>query len=261
MKKMGNPLLRSAYSVAKAVLPPAVRVPLRERWEQHLAWILYVGRGTECPICGGKYREFMPHGVPVRKNSRCQGCGALERHRLMYLYLKAKTNLFSRKLRVLHFAPESMIRNIIEPASGVYVPVDLCSPGVKLHLDITRLPFADGTFDAVLCYHVLEHIPDDAAAMRELRRVLSPEGWAILQVPLDLKRAETYENWSITSPEDRTLHFGQFDHVRMYGRDYEQRLRKAGFQVRVDPFVREMGSEKARMHGLVEDEDIYFCTR
>jgi SAM-dependent methyltransferase len=138
-----------------------------------------------------------------------------------------------------------------------YTSTDLGQPWTMIHCDLTDLPFPDNHFDCILCYHVLEHIPDDRQAMKELCRVLKFGGWAILQSPVDQNRATTYEDKSVTSPEDRRRLFGQEDHVRIYGRDYAARLEEAGFQITVDPFAQSLGPEKLRTCGLRNDECVY----
>ena len=186
----------------------------------------------------------------------------MERHPLMMRYLRARTDLFDgRQKRILHVAPETRLRELFRRVSGAgYVSLDL-SPHHRptLLADLTRLPFRADHFDVIYCSHVLEHIPDDRAAMRELRRVLAPKGWAILQVPIGFTDRPTYEDWSITSPEDRLRAFGQDDHVRMYGNDYTTRLEESGFRVTVDPFVREHTAAEQQRFGLLDDEDIWLC--
>ncbi|MEO5924520.1 MAG: methyltransferase domain-containing protein [Bryobacteraceae bacterium] len=163
-------------------------------------------------------------------------------------------------MSVLHFAPEKSLKKVLANQPHLrYITTDLCEP-TDVNMDITRLAIPNDTFDAILCSHVLEHIPDDAAAMRELHRVLKPNGLAILQVPLDMQREHTYEDFSITDPAERRKHFGQEDHVRMYGRDYKTRLQAAGFQVNVDSYVKTLGPDKAKRYGLME-EDLYLCTK
>lgn len=140
-----------------------------------------------------------------------------------------------------------------------YISADLNSPMAMVKMDITNILYEDNSFDVILCSHVLEHVVDDRKAMRELFRVLKPGGWGILQVPI--LRDKTFEDPSIVSPEDRERIFGQKDHVRIYGRDYKDRLEEAGFTVKVDGYVRELGDDKIKKHGLSEDQDIYFCAK
>lgn len=128
-------------------------------------------------------------------------------------------------------------------------------------MDLTMTPWRDASFDAILCNHVLEHIPDDRQAMRELFRVLRPGGWAILQVPMDTRRATTFEDPTIVSPKARERAFGQADHVRIYGLDYKARLESVGFVVSVDPFVRELPVAVRTRFALTPEEDVYFCVK
>lgn len=214
-----------------------------------------------CTCCNRSFPAFLDFGVVPRPNAQCPGCGSLERHRLLWLYLRSRTNIFTDPLRVLHVAPEPVFQKALQGLANLrYVSADLHSPHAMVAMDMTRAPIADGSFDAVLCSHVLEHIPDDRAAMREIRRILAPDGWAILQVPIDSSLEFTFEDPTVTSPADRQRLFGQRDHVRMYGRDYRSRLEQAGFLVTVDRFVDELSSAAAADY-CVLDEDIYFCRR
>jgi predicted SAM-dependent methyltransferase len=228
----------------------------------YLRPVFYLGFGVQCPLCGWRWRRFVPHGKPERENARCAHCDALERHRLMFLFLKKHTALFETPLRLLHFAPEKTFYTVFSKARNIsYCTVDLCVSGVDAHMDITRLAFPDGTFDAVLCSHVLEHIPDDAAAIREIRRVLRPGGWALLHVPLHPTLLETYEDPTIVDPVERRKHFGQEDHVRYYGRDFGGRIEREGFQVKVISFAKTLDADTIRNYGIPFDEDIYFCNK
>jgi SAM-dependent methyltransferase len=220
------------------------------------------GEGVECPCCGGRFRRFVPYGVrPRRPNAQCPGCGAVERHRLLWLYLRERTDLLSRPQRLLHVAPEEGFAERLRALPGLrYASADLASPLAGVRADVRHLPFGDGRFDALLCHHVLEHVPDDRAAMRELRRVLRPGGWAILQSPVRAKMAETLEDPSVTDPRERERLYGQHDHVRQYGRDYGERLREAGFEVRAERFVDELPPERRARHGL-KRETIWLCLR
>lgn len=128
-------------------------------------------------------------------------------------------------------------------------------------IDMTNIQYSEESFSVILCSHVLEHIPEDMKAMKELNRVLTKDGWAILQVPIDRYRESTYEDFSITSPEERQKHFGRFDHCRYYGRDYKDRLTEAGFEVTVDGYVRTFSAADVEKYGLDELEDVYFCKK
>lgn len=190
------------------------------------------GSRFHCPVCGGFYRDFLPFGLGRRRNARCPGCGSLERHRFMWLYLRDRLGLTRRRARVLHAAPEPCIARALASNPGLgYVTVDLFDPQARHHADLAALPFADAAFDTVICSHVLEHIEDDRQAMRELARVLRPRGRAIIMVPVDMKRGETYEDASIDTAAGRHQAFGHPFHVRICGADYPGRLSEAGFSV------------------------------
>ncbi len=228
--------------------------------------VTYAGQEYTCPCCESSFRTFLKAGINNRPNAECPKCFSLERHRLLWLYLKNRTNLLSENLKVLHFAPEFQLYRLIRKLPNIdYLTADLSAPRVMVNIDITSIPFPDASFDAILCNHVLEHIPDDGKAMRELYRVLKPNGWAILQVPLDNNLAETLEDPQITSESDRIKFYGQKDHVRLYGRDYKNRLEAAGFQVQVHDYIQEIGTDLAEKYRLVSEdtntEDIYFCTK
>ncbi|MPZ76522.1 MAG: methyltransferase domain-containing protein [Deltaproteobacteria bacterium] len=222
----------------------------------------YIGTRVTCPCCGWHFRGFLPFGVVVKRtHALCPRCGSLERHRLLWLYLKNRTDLFDRNHRVLHFAPERIFAKVFRTMPLLhYVSADLSSKRARLKTDIMDIPCKDNSFDVVLCNHVLEHVADDQKAMRELCRVLSPGGWAILQTPIDTQRAKTFEDPTITSPSERERAFGQHNHVRLYGRDYKERLEKAGFTVKVDGYAGGLEKRELVKYGL-PDEEIYFCRK
>lgn len=211
-----------------------------------------------CPCCQRESREFRPFGVKPRPGAKCPTCGSLERHRLLWMFLTSRPHLLDGVRRLLHIAPEPIMAGLFESVPGIhYISADLMADA-DVRLDITALPFEDGSLDAVVCNHVLEHVPDDRAAMREFCRVLSPRGWSILQSPMDPRRAVTFEDFSVQDPAERELIFGQFDHVRIYGRDYFDRLNSAGFHVEAVPFAAQLGSETAARHAL-RREEVVLC--
>lgn len=197
--------------------------------------MLYKGNKVECPVCEKKFRKFLSYGSDVahRENVLCPYDLTLERHRLMWLYLKQQSNFFTDPgLKVLHIAPEQCFHKTFkEQANLDYLTGDLVSPIADIHFDLHEIPLEDNRFDVVFCNHVMEHVNDALVCMKELYRVMKPGGWAIMQVPQDMSREATYEDWSITDPKERELHFWQKDHVRLFGRDYPDWLRKAGFTV------------------------------
>lgn len=163
---------------------------------------------------------------------------------------------------MLHIAPEGQLSKKFKEQPNIdYLSADLMLPSAMVKMDITNIQYPDDTFDVIYANHVLEHIPDDIKAMRELCRVLKPTGWAILQVPIF--QHKTLEDPGVKAPEEREKVFGQHDHVRKYGNDgvYKARLEKAGFNVNVDSYVRTLGPELIARYGLMPQEDIYYCTK
>ena len=215
------------------------------------------------PINGKSYRKFLPYGyVKVRPNVLSPGTLSLERHRLIWLYLKRETNFFDMPFKVLHMAPEKAFLSRLKKSKTLdYTTCDLSSPLADIKADICALPFKDQVFDWVLCNHVLEHIPDDKTAMKELFRVLKPGGKALLQVPLDPKCKTTFEDDSITNKAERTRVFGQYDHVRIYGLDYFDKLRAVGFEVEELQYAKNLLDEEQKRYGVVANEYIPVCTR
>jgi SAM-dependent methyltransferase len=245
---------------ALALLPAGVAMPARSVY-LGVRSRLYRGKGVSCPCCGGTFSRFLNVGSPARP-AACPGCDSRERHRLLHMYLHQRTNLFKEPVRLLHFAPEPCLYAELANSPNIdYLSGDLSSPMAMERIDITDIRFPDGTFDAILCSHVLEHILDDALAMRELYRVLRPGGWAILQVPMDPAREQTFEDPGITDPRERERMFGQWDHVRVYGRDYAQRLRGSGFHVTAVRFPAELGEAMISQCGLDRSEDVYHCIK
>jgi hypothetical protein len=180
----------------------------------------------------------------------------------MWLYLLHETNLLSAPTkRMLHFAPEPTIAQRLSEHPAIdYLSGDLDPALAMEKVDITDIQYPDDSFDVVCCSHVLEHVPDDRRAIRELFRVLRPGGWAIIQVPI--WRATTDEDPAVTDPAQRTERFGQFDHARAYGKDdYPSRLAAAGFHVIVDPYPRRIGQWCVERYGLTPLEDIHYCRK
>lgn len=222
--------------------------------------LFYAGSAVTCPVCERSFKKFLPYGrINARPNALCPNCLSLERHRLIWLYLKEKTNFFDRKLHVLHIAPEACFIPRFEKLHGdQYITADIESPLAKVKMDIHDIPFPENTFDAVLCNHVLEHVRDDIRAMSEIRRVLKPGGFSILQVPF-FRPVEniTFEDASITDPRQREKIFGQDDHVRKYGTDYPERIEQAGLKASEEKFALQMEDEKVQKYAIAKSEIIY----
>jgi SAM-dependent methyltransferase len=203
-----HPRLRSATAMARMAVQSAS------------------GPVLHCPLCGEDHR-FLVTGVPPRPNAVCPACDSLERHRLLSLYLAQYPELVSGKA-VLHFAPEQAIKRLIENLSPRnYVTADLQPERGDIILSIEDIKMPD-SFDLIIVSHILEHV-DDRAALRELYAAVKPGGVAIIMVPIVEGWAETYENERVTTETERLRHFGQEDHVRLYGRDLRERIRDAGF--------------------------------
>ena len=215
------------------------------------------------PIDGKSFRMFLPYGYGTQRNNVLSpGTLSLERHRLLWLYLQNETDFFTAtiKKKVLHFAPEQAFYKLFRNQPNLdYTTTDLISPLADVKADICQLPFEDNTYDIILCNHVLEHIPDDTKAMQELYRVLKPGGMGIFQIPQDLSRAVTFSDDSITDQNERAKIFGQYDHVRIYGRDYFDKLRSIGFTVIEEDYTKKIPAADVKRYCLAPGEIIPVC--
>ena len=215
------------------------------------------------PIDGNSFRRFLSYGYGnQRKNALSPSTLSLERHRLMWLFLKNETAFFTseKKLKTLHIAPEQCFLELFKKQKNLdYITSDLESPIADVKADICNLPFEDQSFDVVFCNHVLEHIVDDKKAMQELFRVLKKEGFGIFQIPQDLSRQKTFEDNSITNRKERTKIFGQYDHVRVYGRDYFDKLRSVGFKVDEIEYSQKISSKELERFCLMKNEILPVC--
>lgn len=225
--------------------------------------VFYRGNNVECPISGRTYRKFLPYGrLESRENALCPDSLSLERHRLMWLFLKEKTDFFTGKHKLLHIAPELCFIPVFRRMENLeYHTADLESPLADIRLDVQNMPFEDFTYDIVFCNHVLEHVDDDIQAMKEIYRVLKPGGWAILQSPVYPEIGPTLEVKDADTPRKREQIYGQDDHQRKYGNDYALRLRSAGFLVREDDYVKTLSTEMQKRYALPVDEVIFFCQK
>lgn len=239
-----------------------------------LAFVLQGKKFTD-PIDGRSFRQFLPYGYGTQRNNVLSPSTlSLERHRLLWVFLQNETDFFQTdtskkytfrksaetKIKVLHFAPEQAFYNRFRAQKNIdYTTTDLFSPLADVKADICNLPFQDSTYDVILCNHVLEHIPDDTKAMQELLRVLKPGGMGIFQIPQDLNRATTFSDNSITDPKERAVIFGQYDHVRVYGRDYFDKLRSIGFTVIEENYTNELPKEMVEKYCLAPGEIIPVC--
>jgi hypothetical protein len=252
-----QPLDRAAKALVRALVPaPARRTVLRR-----LRLLVYRGKRVECPCCGGRFSRFMP-GLSHRDTRVCPRCGAQERHRALWLYMRERTDLFARpQLSILHWAPEyALQRSLGALPNAAYVSADIGGDEAMQHMDMTDVPFKDGAFDLIVCVHVLEHVEDDRQAMREMARVLKPGGVALLLVPIVLEQP-TKEDASIVTPQQRRDAYWQEDHLRLYGGDFPQRLEEEGFDVAVDGWVRTLDDSTLERYGLFPLEDVYVAKK
>ncbi|MBR9757483.1 MAG: class I SAM-dependent methyltransferase [Algicola sp.] len=242
--------MKSLFKILLNVIPRPILIRFSYLIRPIVAFILKGNAYTD-PIDGKSFKHFLPYGYgQQRSNVLSPSTLSLERHRLLWLYLKNETSWFSENLKVLHFAPEQAFYKRFRALPNIsYTTTDLNSPLADVKADICNLPFKDNSYDVILCNHVLEHIPDDTKAMQELYRVMKPGGWGIFQIPQDLNRTTTFEDNSITDKKARAKIFGQYDHVRIYGRDYFDKLRAIGFEV-----------EEVNYTATLSDQDIEkFC--
>ena len=248
-----------------------------------LAFLLKGNRFTD-PIDGKSFRMFLPYGYGNQRNNVLSPSTlSLERHRLLWLYLQNETDFFqseldsdssvkqpksiklrdtetSSVLKVLHFAPEQEFHKRFKKQTNInYTTTDLLSPLADVKADICNLPFKDNEYDIIFCNHVLEHIPDDTKAMQELYRVLKPGGMGIFQIPQDLSRAVTFSDDTIVDQKERAKIFGQYDHVRIYGRDYFDKLRSIGFKVIEEDYTSKLTPEQVEKYCLAKAEIIPIC--
>ena len=227
--------------------------------------IIYKGDKVECPVCEKSFRKFLSYGsnVASRDNVLCPYDLTLERHRLMWLYLKLKSDFFTKpNIKVMHIAPEQCFHKRFKNQKNLdYTTGDLLSPIADLHFDLHDIPLPDNQYEVIFCNHVMEHVEDDLRCMQELYRIMKPGGWGIMQVPIDSNRDTTYEDKSITSPEEREKHFWQYDHVRLYGTNYPKRLEEAGFKVEAIDFKDELTAAEFERYRLQKSELLYVVSK
>lgn len=254
--------MKSVFKFILNTIPRPLLIRLSYVARPVLALALKGSRYTD-PIDGKSFRMFLPYGYGTQRNNVLSPSTlSLERHRLLWLYLKNETDFFTAPKKVLHFAPEQAFYKLFRNQKNLdYTTTDLLSPLADVKADICNLPFADDTYDVILCNHVLEHIPDDTKAMQELYRVLKPGGMGIFQIPQDLKREVTFSDDSITDAKERATIFGQYDHVRVYGRDYFNKLRSIGFEVDEVDYTAKLSAETIDKYCLANGEIIPVCTK
>ena len=253
--------MKKFFKLILNTIPRPILIRLSYFARPILAYFLKGNKFTD-PIDGKSFKMFLPYGYGNQRNNVLSPSTlSLERHRLLWLYLQNETNFFiAPSLKVLHFAPEQAFYKLFRNQKNLdYTTTDLLSPLADVKADICNLPFADNQFDTILCNHVLEHIPNDTKAMQELFRVLKPGGMAILQIPQDLNRAITFADDSIIDQKQRAEIFGQYDHVRIYGQDYFDKLRNIGFNVIEEDYTKKISIELVEKYCLAKGEIIPVC--
>ena len=249
--------MKKAFKFILNKIPRPILIRLSYLVRPIIAFVLKGSTYTD-PIDQRSFRKFLPYGYGnQRPNVLSPSTLSLERHRLLWLYLKNETDFFTAEKKVLHFAPEQCFLKCFRKLKNLdYTTTDLLSPIADIKADICDLPFEDNSHDVILCNHVLEHIPDDTKAMQELYRVMKPSGYGIFQIPQDLERAETFEDDTITDKAERAKIFGQYDHVRIYGRDYFDKLRSIGFKVEEVDYTSQLSNEDLDKYRLAKGEII-----
>ena len=252
--------MKKLFKIVLNSIPRPILIRLSYVVRPVLALFLKGNRFTD-PIDGKSFRTFLPYGYGHQRNNVLSPSTlSLERHRLLWLYLQNETDFFTKELKVLHFAPEQAFYKRFRKQKNLqYTTTDLESPLADVKADICNLPFEDNSFDFILCNHVLEHIQNDKKAMQELYRILKPGGIGIFQIPQDLNREFTFEDNSIVDKAERARIFGQYDHVRVYGRDYFDKLRAIGFKVDEVDYTKKLSANLIEKYCLAPGEIIPVC--
>ena len=236
-------------------------------WIVPVVGLLYLGKGKQCPLCGCQRRKFLPYGyVTPRENALCPNCLSLERHRLLWLWLVRESDIGRGAMalpKMLHIAPEVALmrkfKKMYASTPDRYITADLESPLADMHFDVQQIPLEAESFDAVICNHIMEHVEDDGKALRELYRIMRRGGWGVILSPVELEREKTFEDDTITDPAERTRIFGQYDHRRIYGRDYAARLREVGFEVYDIDYKNELSKAEQELYALPADHLYIVC--
>ncbi len=252
--------MKKAFKIILNIVPRPILIRLSYLVRPMLAYYLKGDKYID-PIDQKSFKSFLPYGyATTRNNVLSPSTLSLERHRLLWLYLVNETDFFTKEYTVLHFAPEqAFYKRFRKQPNLTYTTTDLESPLADVKADICNLPFLDNSFDIILCNHVLEHIPQDTKAMQELYRVMKPGAMGIFQIPQDLTRETTFVDDTITDPKERTSVFGQYDHVRIYGRDYFDKLRDIGFIVHEIDYTKNFTPEQLATYALSPGEIIPVC--
>lgn len=189
------------------------------------------GDAYYCNCCNKSFRKFLEKGNIPRKNAMCPNCLSLERTRVLMEYLKGETDIFTKTIKVLHFAPERCLFTKLKKLNIEYIDGDINPALASNIIDITNIPYPDNYFDLIICSHVLGHVPDEKEALSEIKRVLSPDGEALILSLIDFKREITYENPEIKTAQEKLFAYGEPDLERLYGLDFKSRLQNVNLIV------------------------------
>lgn len=215
----------------KRVLPEKSRNKLRS-FATKATYPFYLGNQVQCNCCGKSFRKFIPKGNVVRLNAKCPACFSLERTRVIDFYLDRELHIYQSKgLKILHFAPEEILFKKLSTIEGEYIDGDINTANARFLIDITSIPYDDNYFDVIICCHVLGHVPDEPKAIQEMKRVLDPNGVALVMTVMDISSENTVEDPTIKTPQQRLKKYGENDLTRLHGLDFGKRLRKEGFTV------------------------------
>ncbi len=224
----------------------------------------------KCPICGYEGIDFEPYVNIIHREVECPQCKSHERHRALWLFFHERKDILKKGNRFLHFAPEIQFNDLLRNSGIEYHPVDIDDANTLVEeiVDIQDIPYENDYFDVIYCSNVLEHVEDDEKAMNELYRVLKPGGRALILVPINgisyeipVDKSKTYENPEYNTPELREKYYGQFDHLRIYGTDFKDKLTNVGFKVISDDYIKNLGHEIIDKYALIKDENIFECTK
>lgn len=220
---------------------------------------IFAGQNYYCPICDSHIKNFLT--LHRSYHLYCPVCRSLQRYRLVWLFFNSRfARLGETRESMLHIAPEPALAWRFRQVSGLeYLSADLYNSKAMVRMDVSDIQYPEASFDIIYCSHVLEHVPDDRRALREFYRVLRPGGYAVLIVPI--LSSETFEDASITTPEERQRVYGQHDHLRSYGPDFKERVEQAGFKVLRLEVGDLADAAQAQEMGLGDAEVIFYCKK
>lgn len=267
-------MLKFKLFIAK-ILPYRVLKSAKKRYRSIRGNILlrkYKGNDVFCPCCEKSFSKFLPFNYEkdlnnndrfknTYENTTCPYCYSMPRHRIVCYFLKQNLDHIKGK-SILMIGAEYAIEVWLKINRLDYKTADLYDKTADIKLDIQNMPFAEDAWSLIICNHVLEHVPDFVISMQELKRVLKPGGWLEISAPTDRSLPTTIEDISDLKPEERIRRFGQFDHLRIFGDDFDKLIENEGFNV-----IKVAGEKLPAKIGAkigpanYDDNTIYFCTK